>query len=245
MRPHIAVKNTFLYFINYFRYLKAYKYQKISYSQSGEDLIVDFIMTAMRIKHPTYLDIGAHHPYKISNTAFFYAKGSNGVCIEPDPELFKSINKERKKDTCLNIGIGIGQEGEADFYVMSIPSLNTFSKEIALECESFGNVKIIDTIKMPLVNINRIMEEHFKTAPNFVSIDVEGLDFEVLKSFNFSKYRPEVFCIETVTYSENNTEIKLTDIAEFMSSIGYMVFADTYVNTIFIDQKIWENRKIK
>jgi FkbM family methyltransferase len=224
---------------------KKNKYQKISYSQSGEDLIVDFVMTAIGIEKPTYFDIGAHHPYAISNTAFFHANGSNGVCVEPDPVLFRRISKVRKNDVCLNIGIGLGQEAEADFYIMSIPSLNTFSKEHALECESYGNVQINSVIKMPLVNINDIMQDNFKTTPNFVSLDVEGLDFEILKSFDFSKYRPEVFCIETLTYTENNTEEKLSNIIQFMSSMGYKSYADTYINTIFVDQEIWKNRKTK
>ncbi len=61
------------------------------------------------LKQPTYLDIGAHHPTYLINTAFFYLKGLRGVCIEPDPFLFAEFKKERKKDTCLNVGIGIGR----------------------------------------------------------------------------------------------------------------------------------------
>ena len=66
---------------------------KVSYSQSGEDLIVDFIFQALKIDNPTYLDIGAHHPSFINNTFFFYEKGCVGVCVEPDPTLFEKIKE--------------------------------------------------------------------------------------------------------------------------------------------------------
>jgi FkbM family methyltransferase len=221
---------------------KKNKHLKASYSQSGEDRIVDFIMSAIGIERPTYFDIGAHHPYYLSNTALFYAAGSRGVCIEPDPVLFKKIRKIRKQDICLNVGVGLGQDAEADFYIMSTPSLSTFSKKHALEYESYGNVKISKIIKIPLISINEIIEKHFKSIPNFVSLDIEGLDYDILKSFDFSKYRPEVFCLETLTYTENNAEKKIVEFTEFMKSNNYIAYADTYINTIYVDKDTWVNR---
>jgi hypothetical protein len=61
--------------------------RKVSYSQSGEDVIVDFIFQILKIQKPSYLDVGAHHPSYLSNTYLFYQKGCQGVCIEPDPVL--------------------------------------------------------------------------------------------------------------------------------------------------------------
>ena len=65
---------------------------------------------------------------------------------------------------------------------------------------------------------------------------------QILKSFDFSHYRPEVFCIETLTYAENHSERKVTEILEFMKSNDYFNYADTYINTIFVDNKIWCDR---
>jgi len=221
---------------------KKNKYKQASYSQSGEDLIINFILSTLGIKSPTYIDIGAHHPFYLSNTAFFYENGSRGVCIEPDPTLFKTIQKYRKNDICLNIGIGLSEEKEADFFIMTSPTLNTFSKEQAIEYESYGNVKIEKVRKISLRNINNIIESYVKKTPNFVSLDVEGLDYQILKSFDFEKYRPEVFCIETLTYTEDKSEKKLTEIIEFMLEKDYMIYADTYINTIFVNRASWENR---
>lgn len=222
---------------------KRSKYVKKSYSQSGEDMIIDFIFTAMRIFKPSYVDIGAHHPFYLSNTAYFYQKGCRGICIEPDPILFKEIKKYRKKDVCLNVGIGFKDENAADFYQMSSPTLNTFSKAQASDYELNCNVSIDKVIKIKLQNINSILNELCEVTPNFVNVDVEGLDYEIISSFDFVKFRPEVFCIETLTYTEDNSETKIKKIIDFMLSNGYFVYADTYINTIFVDQRVWKNRK--
>ena len=90
--------------------------------------------------------------------------------------------------------------------------------------------------------INVVLAENFDRCPNFISLDVEGYDFEILNTFDFSTYRPEVFCLETITYTEDNTEQKETEILEFMDSHGYMVYGDTYINTIFVDCMRWKTR---
>src|SRR5687767_12978486 len=102
------------------------KYKK-SYSQSGEDMIVNFIFEQLGINLPTYLDIGAFHPYIISNTAFFYDKGCTGINIEPSPVNFKLFTKARKRDINLNIGIS-EKEQTIKYYNFEEPALNTFSE---------------------------------------------------------------------------------------------------------------------
>jgi FkbM family methyltransferase len=218
------------------------KYFKKSYAQCGEDLIIAFALEQMVKGKISYLDIGSHHPEYLSNTAFFYKNGSHGVCIEPDPHLFSEVKKKRPNDICLNAGIGLGDKREADFYIMSIPTLNTFSKEEAENMQSQWGRKIVEVIKAPLLNVNEVIEKYLSPYPNFISLDVEGLDLEILKTFDFKKYRPQVFCVETITYTENGTEQKILPSIEFMKQQGYFVYADTYINTIFVDRKHWANR---
>lgn len=220
-----------------FKWLR--KEAKVSYSQCGEDLIVDFLLQAMRIQKPTYLDVGAHHPTYISNTFYFYEKGNSGVCIEPDPTLLEYIKKVRGRDLCLNVGVGVGFEDKAKFYLLSSRTLNTFSLEEATRYQSYGRHKIEEVIDVPLIPINKVIENSFLKCPNFVSLDVEGMDYEIIKSFDFSKHRPEVFCIETLTYTEDKTEKKLTDIIDHMKANNYIAYADTYINTIFVDRSAW------
>jgi len=222
-----------------FKNLYKNKFKKISYSQCGEDLIVEFIFNILKVNDVYYLDIGEHHPYYLSNTALFYEKGFSGVLVEPDPDLCKLIKKYRKKDLCLNFGIGINNESDANFFIFDVPTLNTFSSEEALRYQKEGH-RIIKTIKVTLVDINSLIDNYCSKVPNFVSIDIEGYDFQVLSMFNFQKYRPEVFCIETLTYAKNGKNRKLNEIINLMESKGYLLYADTYINSIFVEKNKWK-----
>jgi FkbM family methyltransferase len=214
----------------------------ISYSQCGEDLIVDFIFTQLNIKNFKYLDLGTHHPIYINNTFLFYKKGLTGVCVEPDLSLYRKIKGKRKNDVCLNIGVGIKNE-ITDFFILSSKSLSTFSKEDAIRISLNKTHNIEKIIQVELKTISTILSENFiNTYPNFVSIDIEGLDYLILQTFDFTKYRPEVFCIETLTYTENASEEKISEITKFMEKKGYFVYADTYINTIYVEKKSWEKR---
>lgn len=217
--------------------------ETVSYSQCGEDLIVSYLLNMMKISRPSYLDIGAHHPTYLSNTYLFYQRGCRGVCVEPDPDLFKKIKHKRNGDRCLNVGVGAGgaEMTKMDFYIMSSRTLNTFSKAEAERYQSYGNQKIKQVIPIPVISVNDIIKKYFASAPNFVSLDVEGLDFQIIQSIDFANYRPDVFCIETLSYTEDRTERKLNEIIDLMHQNRYVTYADTYINTIFVEQDAWSN----
>jgi hypothetical protein len=95
-----------------------------SYSQSGEDMIVRFFLN--QIKKPSkllWLDIGAHHPTHLSNTAIFYNEGKRGINIEPNPFLIRAFIKHRVRDINLNVAIA-DKSGTMDFYIMDDISLS-------------------------------------------------------------------------------------------------------------------------
>jgi len=210
-----------------------------SYAQCGEDLIVRFIFDSLRIPAPSYLDIGAHHPYRLNNTYLFYQAGGRGVNIEPDPELLAGFVDTRPRDINLNIGIG-AHEGVLDFFVMSVSTLNTFSAAEAQALAEDGKVRIERVRKVQVRSVNDVLAEQFRQSPpDFVSIDVEGGDLEILRSWDFSRWRPKVFCVETITYSDLRNGRKIPEIAELLQDRGYFAFADTYVNTIFVDRQAW------
>jgi len=210
---------------------------QISYSQSGEDLIIKFIFDALNIKNPTYVDIGAHHPRYINNTAIFYNDGSTGINIEPDPDLYKRFVDERPNDINLNLGIG-KHKGVLTFYIMSTPTLNTFSLEEAKRYEKEG-FSILKTLSVNVDNINDVIKQYVGKAPGFVNLDVEGIDFEILKSYDFKKYSPTVWCIETISFSQTGRGIKDNKVIKFMGSKGYMLYADTQINSIFVKKAMW------
>jgi len=200
-------------------------------------LIVESICDFLGIRQPTYLDVGAADPCQDNNTYLFYQKHCRGVLVEPNPAFCRKIKTERPGDTVLNIGVGVTSQSEADYYVIGGRDgdyLNSFSKEQVddIVARSDGLRSIARTIKMPLVNINRIIEQHFKAAPSFVSIDTEGLDLAILKSFDFDRFRPSIFCVETLVIG--TTRVK-TEILDLMTSKGYVARGSTFVNTIFVD----------
>ncbi|MBS1565220.1 MAG: FkbM family methyltransferase [Bacteroidetes bacterium] len=215
------------------------QFYNVTYSQTGEDIIIDFLIKAKRVKDFTYLDIGANDPVKMNNTYKFYEAGNRGVCIEPDPFLFKRLSKVRSGDKCLNIGIAGTAETSADFYLMSAPVLNTFSKEEAEELQKNGHSTIKEVIKVPLQTVESVIDIYFGgKAPVFINLDVEGLDEVILRTFPFGKYRPYIFCIETVEFTDDASSAKRTEIMEMMQKNKYEIFADTYINTIFIDSTV-------
>ncbi len=208
---------------------------KASYSQTGEDIIVDYLFNSLKISRPSYLEIGTNQPRICNNTYNFYKKGCKGVCIEPDIEMVRIIKQQRPKDTILNIGIGTRDQENAEFYLF--PGLtngwSTFSKEEAENRKRDTGI-MYQTLLMPLMSINTIMSKYFTPYPNFISLDVEGLDFEILQSIDYEKFRPEVICVETITFGYlDNTEKKITAIAGYMHDKGYFEYADTHINTIF------------
>lgn len=212
---------------------------KKSYSQTGEDIIVKFIFDAIGINKPGYLDIGAHHPRYLSNTAMLYSRGSRGINVEPDPILFKNFLKNRSKDINLNIGIAT-EKGALPFYIMDPPTLNTFSETEANEYVAEHGFRIQNRVDIQVDTITNIVDRYNNGEfPDFLSVDVEGLDFQLIQSIDYKKSYPKVICVETITYSAKGRGVKQKEIINYLLSQGYMVFADTYINTIFVRKDLW------
>lgn len=153
------------------------------------------------------------------------------------------MKNTRGRDKVINAGVKIGENSREKFYIMSNKVLNTFSKVEAERYVSYGSTSIEEVKKIVVKSINSIIEENFTSCPNFISIDVEGLDYDIISDLDLNKYRPEVICIETLTYTEDNTECKIQKIIDYMLGKNYMIYADTYINTIFVDSEKWKNRK--
>lgn len=115
--------------------------------------------------------------------------------------------------------------------------LSTFSKEEANYIESTTPIKVAKVEKIPVITVSEILNNYFNVkAPDFMSIDVEGLDLDILQSLDFSTCRPIAICVETVSFSMSHKRPKRTDIIDFMLSKGYFVYADTGINSIFADK---------
>jgi FkbM family methyltransferase len=209
-----------------------------SYSQAGEDAVLRFLLADKKVSRVSYLDVGTNVPDFGNNTYLFYRSGSSGVCVEADRTLIPEITRVRPRDKILNVGVSTGGAAEADFYIFDAKGISTFDKTEADQRAASGNYKLTDVIKVKLVDINSILRDNFAQYPDLLSIDIEGLDLAVLKTLDFERYPIPIVCVETCRYSENHVRPKDHATAAFMTTKGYEVYADTYINTIFVN-KSW------
>ena len=222
------------------RRLSGTEHVRKSYSQSGEDLILSFLLSdILGIQYPTYLDIGAHHPRSLSNTYYFYRRGSAGVCVEPDPLLVTRFDKARPRDVRLPVGIAIDERRSATLYRFSDPGFNTFSEEQMRRTQALPHMSLLGQVEVKLVPVNEVLAAHFAPAPDFISVDTEGFDLPILKTVDFERFRPIAICVEAI---ESDTWERIPEIPEFLDEVGYEVFADTNLNLIFVDSKVWRDR---
>lgn len=206
-----------------------------SFAQCGEDLVVWYIFDELKVPRPTYIDIGAYHPYAINNTYLMYTRGCRGLLIEPNVDMTATLKRERPHDTTLAIGIGLSSTTEADYYRMSEPSWNTFDKDMADHYVKVtkGEKKLLGVVKIPLVNVNEVIDKHHGgKTPDYFSVDVEGLELDILKSLDWSKHRPKVICVETLVAGTRRQKLETV---EYLTGKGYVVRGSSFVNTILVD----------
>jgi FkbM family methyltransferase len=196
--------------------------------------VVESLFRVLGIDAPTYVDVGAYEPLICNNTYFFYRKGGRGVLVEPNVDLTPVLKKVRPRDVTLTAGVGVDDTAELDYYVLSLPQLNTFdrARAEAIEADTGGKVRVLRVVKMPLLNINRVIEEHLGAAPDYLSIDVEGLDLAILKTLDFARFRPTIVCAEHPDVPAERAEL-----LALLDGHGYAVRGQTYPNTIFVDRK--------
>lgn len=197
----------------------------LSFAQEGEDLILLDLLN-----NPTsgfYVDVGAFDPVRFSNTKIFYDRGWRGINIEPTLDKIKKFNKKRPNDINISCGIAKNQE-ERVFYRLNEPALNTFNKDNVKKYEAAG-YKLIDQKLLPIKPLQMILDDCKVGKISFMSIDVEGLEMEVLASNNWTKYRPKVVLVEV---HEKLEDILESEIFKFMKSQNYSLVAKT-VRTAF------------
>jgi len=208
-------------------------YSSVSFSQEGEDLILKRIFD--RSKHGFYVDVGAHHPLRFSNTHIFYRMGWNGINIDAMPGSMALFQRMRPRD--INLELPIAETAETlTYYAFSEPAFNGFSRELSEERIRRPGCTLVFQKEMQTRTLAEVLEQYLPAgrAIEFLSIDVEGLDFQVLRSNDWSKYRPELVLAEA--RGTTLEEIFDSEIARYMKANGYTVFARTF-NTVFFRRK--------
>ena len=206
-------------------------YGRRFYSQAGEDMLLSLYYEGKKHKG-FYVDVGAHHPYRFSNTAYFYKRGWRGINIEPTPSLFKAFPRLRRRDINLNVGIGNGEK--LTFYVFNEGALNTFDPEIARSRDGSydGKYRIIDRIEVQTRTLADILDKHLPagTPIDLLTIDVEGMDFAVLKSNDWTKYLPQFILVECESELDDLSD---DEIYQFLHAKGYSIAGRTLYTTLF------------
>lgn len=213
-----------------------------SYSQEGEDMILRRIFEKQ--KTGFYVDVGAHHPKRFSNTYYFYKKGWRGINIDAMPGSMKFFQKIRARDINLEVAIS-NKKQELTYYMFNEPALNSFSKPLSKERDGKEEYKVYKEIKIKTLTLEEILDNYLPKdiKIDFLSIDVEGLDFQVLKSNNWYKYKPYVILIEALDFSFDNP--RNSKICRFLIGKKYHLLAKTFNTLIFINKESFDLEGLK
>jgi FkbM family methyltransferase len=201
---------------------------KISFSQTGEDMILCSL--TKNCKNGFYIDIGAHHPIRYSNTLHLYLKGWRGINIDPIPGIMEEFEKIRKGDK--NLEIAVGKEGTSEFYIFEDKAFNTFDYESAQKIQK-ENISVLKEIvpinKVPLSQIlNQNVPKNKKI--DILTIDAEGMDMEILETNDWNEYKPEIICLEWCPEDGNGIKSKPD---EFLKKHGYSFIAKTEISCFY------------
>jgi FkbM family methyltransferase len=203
--------------IDYFNYIKNLGWNELhkiiqlssdnigmlSFSQSGEDAV--FKALTRNKKNGFFVDVGAHHPIRFSNTFSLYLDGWRGINIDPIPGIQKIFDSIRPED--INLEYAVGKRESSFFYQFYEGAYNTFDQNIA---ESIINKKISKLIQKISINkfpLAEVLDKHLpdnKTI-DLLSVDAEGLDVEILNTNNWEKYRPLYICAECHTTDDSRS----------------------------------------
>lgn len=219
--------------LNYIKALFLDTYARKSWSQEGEDLVLKRMFEYK--EKGFYVDVGAHHPKRFSNTFLFYRAGWQGINIDAMPGSMMPFKKMRPRDISLEVPVSEKPE-ILTYYAFNEPALNGFSKEISQSRNGLRDYRIIFEKELQTQSLSQILDAHLPAgqAIDFLSIDVEGFDFAVLRSNDWGKYKPEVVLVEVL--GTTLEEIMHSDIALFMQDKGYGVYAKTF-NTVFFKRQ--------
>ena len=204
-----------------------------SYSQYGEDIVIYRLFEQLHIEKPSYIDIGAHHPYYISNTALLYETGSRGINIEANPILFRAFEKERRQD--VNICCGVGKEvGNMPFYMIDEYSgRNTFIKELAEKfVQSNPDFCIQKVMQVEVQTLDQIVRKYVRGGvfPDYLSIDIEGLEYDVPCSYNLKENGPKILTLEIM---HNHLSVK-PDLEKVLKHAEYFLYLKTGSNYTWV-----------
>ena len=227
----------FLYFIN--QKIRSFRKVKKSFSSNSVDLIIGELFKNQ--EKGIYIDVGCNHPFIGNNTYKLFKKGWNGINIDLDYTFIDSFKFHRPKDDNIQIGVS-DKSGEQEMYFHHERSaINT------LENSRGENAILKKNIKTSTLN-DIIEKSNFKNKEiDYVSIDVEGFELNVLKGFDLKKYKPKALSIEFIDpqmkkeefYHQNINNIINSEVYKYMSDNDYHFVNLLHSDLIFVSKEIF------
>ena len=171
-----------------------YENMQVHWGQCAEDIIIISLLRDIHYKG-FYVDVGAHHPTTFSNTYFFYRHGWSGINIDASSSSIDLFNSQRPGDTNINVGVGTTNEA-LEFHRFECSLLDTFDKDMA-EVWSKHSRKI-RTDMVECRTLSQILDDSLpeNTDIDLLSIDVEGLELDVINSNDWGRFRPKIVVLE-------------------------------------------------
>ena len=194
----------------------------------------------------TYVDIGAHHPIRYSNTYLLYLNGWSGINIDPQIGVKEMFDEYRPDD--INLGIGIGRcEQDVVFYNFEDPAFNTTNSERGDEVIEQGLSKLVEKRRIKVYPLSSILDKYMDhgRSIDFMNIDMEKSELDVLQSNDWSKYRPKMIALEVLGVDGEAMEVVMSDKSivflrnqgyEPVGRVGWEVFLKDMKNTMAIDE---------
>lgn len=229
----IFLKNKFTYkiylYYNLFIRHKCFLDRK-QYSQWGEDQFIDSFFNNKN--NGIYLDIGCFHPYMYSNTCLLHKRGWSGVNVDINQTSIDLFNIIRPNDTNICAAVSKEKKDLKVYFDDPFSPINTVDKKFYenLEKSFFKNKKIFTIQSKTIQEIFDIGK--IKGEIDFVNIDAEGLDFEILLQMNLSKYKVKLLSIETHNVDGSKTE-NFESIKNLLEKNGYLIFKRVGPTTLF------------
>lgn len=196
-------------------FIKPYFYRKFktSFSKSGEDIQLWQLLKNKR--NGTYVDVGGHHPIFGNNSYFFYLRGWRGIVVEPNP-IFKPIYKKFRPNDYL-VSEGVAEfDGLLEYFEFESNLINTFSKNYISE-NNLGD-SVVNKWRIPVKKLSTLIEQsNLKSLQiDFLSIDVEGLELDVLKGNEWNKYRPKYILLESHKTLSEDIDSEISKFLDYM-----------------------------
>lgn len=195
------------------------------YSQTGED---ELISKYLPETNGSYVDIGAGLPIRGSNTYFLYRRGWRGIIVDPISINIRLSRIFRPFDIRFQICVG-QKNDDVDFFEFIPYGYSTIDKSIAANLMESKIAKLRSQKPMHVLPVSEFAPEMKPLDPTFISIDIEGADYDALVSINWEKTKPRVICIEE--WSGSN---QVSDIRTFLAGQGYELKEKSELSAIYV-----------